>query len=32
MSYLTEDMARAVDSVVSYRNLKEYWEWRNRVV
>ncbi len=31
MNYLTPDMARAIDSVVPYRNLKEYWEWRNRV-
>jgi hypothetical protein len=31
MNYLTDDMARAIDSAVPYRNLKEYWEWRNRV-
>ncbi len=31
MNYLTEDMARAIDSVVPYRNLQEYWEWRKRV-
>ena len=31
MNYLTEDMARAIDSSVPYRNLKEYWQWRNRV-
>ncbi len=30
MNYLTEDMARAIDSEIPYRNLKEYWEWRNR--
>jgi len=28
MNYLTKDMARAIDSVVPYRNLKEYWCWR----
>lgn len=31
MNYLTEDMARAIDSEVPYRNLEEYWQWRNRV-
>lgn len=31
MNYLTRDMARAIDSEVPYRNLKEYWQWRNRV-
>lgn len=31
MNYLTEDMARAIDSNVPYRNLKEYWIWRERV-
>jgi len=31
MNYLTQDMARAIDSEVPYRNLEEYWEWRNRV-
>lgn len=30
MNYLTKDMAGAIDSNVPYRNLKEYWEWRNR--
>lgn len=30
MNYLTEDMARAIDSAVPYRNLEEYWEWRDR--
>jgi len=30
MSYLTEDMAQAIDSEVPYRNLQEYWEWRRR--
>lgn len=28
MNYLTNDMARAIDSVVTYRNLKEYLEWK----
>ena len=28
MNYLTEDMARAIDSAVPYHNLQEYWEWR----
>jgi hypothetical protein len=31
MNYLTEDMARAIDSDVPYHNLQEYWKWRNRV-
>ena len=31
MNYLTEDMARAIDSDVPYQNLKEYWRWRDRV-
>lgn len=30
MNYLTEDMARAIDSAVPYRNLEEYWVWRER--
>ena len=30
MNYLTEDMARAIDSEVPYQNLEEYWKWRNR--
>jgi len=30
MNYLTQDMARAIDSAVPYRNLEEYWEWRDR--
>jgi hypothetical protein len=30
MNYLTEDMARAIDSDVPYRNLEEYWQWRRR--
>jgi len=31
MNYLTKDMARAIDSAVPYRNLEEYWEWRDRI-
>jgi hypothetical protein len=31
MNYLTDDMARAIDSEVPYRNLKEYGPWRGRV-
>lgn len=30
INYLTNDMARTIDSKVPYRNLKQYWEWRNR--
>ena len=30
MNYLTEDMARAIDSDVPYHNLAEYWKWRDR--
>lgn len=30
MNYLTTDMARAIDSIVPYRNLDEYWQWRRR--
>lgn len=30
-NYLTADMARAIDSAVPYRNLNEYWQWRERV-
>jgi hypothetical protein len=30
MNYLTADMARAIDSVIPYRNLDEYWQWRRR--
>lgn len=30
-NYLTRDMARAIDSTVPYRNLDEYWQWRERV-
>jgi len=28
MNYLTQDMARAIDSHVPYHNLKEYQKWR----
>jgi hypothetical protein len=30
MNYLTEDMARAIDSDVRYHNLAEYSKWRDR--
>ena len=30
MNYLTEDMARAIDSAVPYRSLGQYWAWRER--
>jgi hypothetical protein len=30
MNYLTADMARAIESNVPFRNLKEYFQWRNR--
>jgi len=30
MNYLTNDMARAIDSEVPYHNLDEYWAWRDR--
>jgi len=30
MNYLTRDMAQAIDSEVPYRNLDEYWRWRER--
>jgi len=29
-NYLTNDMARAIDSDVPYRKLEEYWKWRGR--
>jgi hypothetical protein len=29
-NYLTEDMARAIDSDVPYHNLEDYWRWRDR--
>jgi hypothetical protein len=28
MNYLTQDMARAIESIVPYRNLAEYLKWR----
>lgn len=31
MNYLTPDMARAIDSPAPYRNLDEYWQWRDRI-
>jgi len=30
MNYLTDDMARAIDSTIPYHNLETYWQWRNR--
>lgn len=30
VNYLTSDMAQAIDSTPPYRNLTEYWRWRNR--
>jgi hypothetical protein len=30
MNYLTNDMARAIESSVPYRNLTEYLQWRER--
>ena len=30
MNYLTDDMARAIDSRVPYRGLEQYWKWRGR--
>ena len=30
-NYLTKDMARAIDSEVCYRNLDEYWQWKERI-
>ena len=29
MNYLTQDMARAIDSDVPYRNIDEYLKWRS---
>lgn len=31
MNYLTEDMARAIDSNVPYKNLNDYWKWLERI-
>jgi len=31
MNYLTEDMAKAIDSEVPYHNLEQYWKWHNRI-
>jgi hypothetical protein len=30
INYLTQDMAKSIDSTVPYRNLNEYWKWRDR--
>ena len=30
-NYLTADMARLIDSEVCYRNLDEYWQWKERI-
>lgn len=30
MNYLTADMARAIESIIPYSNLKEYWQWKKR--
>ena len=30
MNYLTDDMARAIDSDVPYHDLPSYWQWRHR--
>jgi len=30
-NFLTLDMARAIDSEVPYRNLEEYWHWRQSI-
>jgi len=30
INYLTSDLARINDSIVPYKNLSEYWAWRNR--
>jgi len=30
MNYLTDDMARAIDSDIPYHDLDSYWKWRNR--
>ena len=30
-NYLTKDMARTIDSEVCYRNLDEYWQWKERI-
>ncbi|MEA3351949.1 MAG: type II restriction endonuclease [Chloroflexota bacterium] len=30
MNYLTKDMAKSIDSDIPYRNLEEYWQWRQR--
>ncbi len=30
MNYLTNDMAKAIDSNIPYKNLEEYWRWKSR--
>jgi len=30
-NYMTKDMARTIDSEVYYRNLDEYWDWKERI-
>lgn len=30
-NYLTKDMALSIDSEVRYRNLDEYWQWKDRI-
>jgi hypothetical protein len=32
MNYLTDDMAQAIESKVLYRNIEEYWQWRDRII
>lgn len=32
MNYLTDDMARAIDSEVPYNNLEEYLKWRDHLI
>lgn len=29
--YLTRDMAQTIESEIYYRNLKEYWQWKERI-
>jgi hypothetical protein len=30
MNYLTDDMARAIESNMPYHDLQGYWSWRHR--
>ena len=32
MNYLTRDMSRAIDSPIPYRNLDEYFVWRQNLL